>query len=122
MIQSTIQLSGVKMPRTVSASIAKNQLGALIQWSLRNQDEVIIESYGNPKAVIMPFDEYQSIQALRDQKRREKALSQMQKLRDTVQARNQDLTEEEADGLTDQFTREVVEEMVKEGKVKFQNS
>ena len=108
------------MPRTVSASEAKNRLGTLIQWTLSNQDEVIVESYGRPRVVIMPYDEYQNIVELREQARRKQALAQLEKLREQIQARNQDLTEEQAFDLADRFAREVAEEMVEEGKIKYQ--
>ena len=40
------------MPKTVSASEAKNKLGAVLSWVRDNQDEVIIESHGEPAVVV----------------------------------------------------------------------
>ena len=108
------------MPKTVTASEAKNRLGSLIQWALSNKDEVIVKSYGDPKVVIMPYQEYQAVIEMREQARRKQALAELEKLREQVRARSQDLTEEQATELADRLTREVVEEMVEEGKVKFQ--
>lgn len=47
------------MPKTVSASEAKNRLGAIIRWVVQNEDEVIVESRGEPKVVVVPFSEYE---------------------------------------------------------------
>jgi prevent-host-death family protein len=37
----------------VSATEAKNRLASIITWVQDNQDEVIVENHGEPKAVIM---------------------------------------------------------------------
>ena len=108
------------MPKTVTATEAKNRLGSLIEWALSNKDEVIVNSYGEPTAVIMPYQEYQTVRELREQARRKQALAQLEALREQVQTRNQDLTEEKATELADHLTREVVEELVEEGEIKYQ--
>jgi prevent-host-death family protein len=108
-----------KMARTISASEAKNRLGALIGWVLENRDEVIVESRGEPKVVLMPYGEYEEIQKIKEQVRRRQALAKLEKLRDRVRQRNEKLNEEEAQALADRFTQEVVAEMIKEGKIQF---
>lgn len=110
------------MPRTVSASEAKNRLGSLMQWAIKNRDEVVIESRGEPTAVIMPYREYETVTELRERDRRARALAQLEELRKRVQARNQDLTEEAATELADRVTREAVKNLVAEGKVRFSGS
>lgn len=107
------------MPKTVSASEAKNRLGAIIGWVLQNKDEVIVESRGEPKVVVVPFSEYEQMKEIKEQVRRREALAKLEKLREKVRARNQDLTGQEADALADRFSREVIEDMAKEGKIKF---
>jgi prevent-host-death family protein len=107
------------MPKKVSASEAKNRLGAIMGWVVEHQDEVIIESRGEPTVVLMPFSEYEKTKELREQDRRRKALAQLESLRERVSARNQDLNEEQAMELADRFVREVIDEMVEEGKIKF---
>jgi prevent-host-death family protein len=110
------------MPKTVSASEAKNRLGALIKWSQDNQDEVIIENRGVRTVALVPYEAYEQLLAFREQIRRQKALEQLEKLKEQVQARNQDLTETQAAELGDRLTREVIEEMADEGQVRFQKS
>jgi len=104
------------VPITVAASEAKNRLGSLIRWVQSNQDDVIVESHGRPRAVIIPYSEYETVVSHRETSRREEALRQLESLRQRVQARTQDLTEEEASALADRFVRETVREMFAEGR------
>jgi len=108
------------MPKIVSASEAKNRLGSIIGWVLRSNEEVIVESRGAPTVVIMSMAEYESVKALREQARRGEALEALRRLRERVMARNQDLTPKEGDALADRFSREIVEDLVEEGKVRFE--
>ncbi len=107
------------MSKTVSASEAKNRLGALISWVLEHKDEVIVESRGEPKVVLLPFEEYAEIQKIKEQVRRRQALAKLEALRNRVRPHNQDLNDQEADVLANRFTQEVIEELVKEGKLRF---
>ncbi len=108
------------MPRTVSATEAKNRLGALIEWIRQHRDEVIVESRGEPAVVIMSADEYEAVKALREQARRREALEQLRELRARAQARNADLAPAEADALAERFSRELVEDLAREGTVRFE--
>ena len=108
------------MPKKVSASEAKTKFGSIVGWTVDNKDEVIVESRGHPKAVIMAFEEYQELMGLRQKSLRQQALAELEALRDKVQARNQDLDEQGAQSLADRFTREVFSDMVKEGKITYQ--
>ena len=54
-----------------------------------------------------------------EQKRWGKALAELTRLAATIQARNQDLTAVTAEELADRFTREIVLEMMAEGKIKY---
>jgi len=107
------------MPKTVSASDAKTRFGEMIAWAGENQDDVIIESRGRPKAVIISFKEYQNVLEQRERARREEILNQLEQLRSKVSSCNQDLSEEDALALGDRFTREVIDEMIAEGKIKY---
>ena len=62
------------MAKTVSVTEAKNQWSALLDWAVNNNDEVIIESRGKPKAFILSYAEYQQFLALREQARRKEVL------------------------------------------------
>jgi len=110
------------MPKMVSATEAKNRLGALFSWIQDNHDTVIVESRGEPTAVIMSYSEYEKIQALQEQARRQEIWERMEALRREISARNQDLTEEAAEELADRFTRDVIDDMVREGKITFRKA
>lgn len=107
------------MPKTISVSEAKNKLSAMLDWAVANQDEVIIASRGTPKAVILSYEEYEAVAALREKARRQAALKRMQTLAATIQARNQDLSPEEANQLADEISRETVDRMAEEGQITF---
>ncbi len=108
------------MTKTVSASEAKNRLGSIVGWVLENEDEVILESHGEPKVVIMSYAEYEKLRALKEQDRRRQALERMRKLRERVMEQNKDLTLEEGDALADRFSREIIEDMAREKKIRFE--
>ena len=108
------------MAKAVSTTEAKNTLTALIAWVRENQDEVIVERHGEPRAVIMSFDEYEKLQALKAQQRRRDALDRLRRVKERVSGRNQDLTEKQAEELADRFVREVIDDMVAEGRLTFE--
>lgn len=107
------------MPRTVSATIAKNRLGALIDWVVRSKDEIIVESRGEPKVVLISFAGYEQIRRIKEQVRRREALAKLEELRQKVNVRNEDLSEQEAEVLADRFVRDVIDDMVKEGRIRY---
>ncbi len=108
------------MPKTVSATYVKNKLGTVVSWVLENQDEVIVESRGEPTVVIMPFAEYERVQDLREQERLNQALARLRKLREEVRARNLDITtDEQALAVADEITRAVIDRLVETGQVRF---
>ena len=108
------------MPRSVSANEAKNKLGSLIGWVVENRDEVIVESHGRPRAVLMSFAEYETIQALREQARRAAALDQLRQARQRSRSRNDDLTDEQAVELAERFSRELIDDLASEGRLRFE--
>ncbi len=108
------------MPRTVSATEAKNRLGAVVDWVVQNHDEVIIESHGAPRVVIMSVEEYTQLQIMKEQARRLELVARLERLRDRVRARNTDLTEEEADAIADRLTRDAVQAMIDDGRIRYQ--
>lgn len=108
------------MPKTVSVSEAKNKLSAMLQWAVEQGDEIVVESRGEPKAVILPYEEYEELLLFREKTRRHAALQQLEALAARVQTRNADLGPEEAEELAEEISQETLQRMVKEGKVRFQ--
>ncbi len=109
------------MPKTVSATDAKNKLGSVVSWVLQNQDEIIVESRGEPTVVIMPYAEYEKIKDLRERDDRRQALEQLRSLRDEVRARNQDITtDEQALEVADKISREAINSLIEKRKIKYE--
>lgn len=109
------------MPKTVSVSEAKNQLSAVLEWAVENGDEVVIESRGEPKGVVLSYAEYQKLLALREQARRKEALRQLEVLAEQIWAGTADLSVEEVEQLAEEISQETMQRMIKEGKVRFQS-
>lgn len=110
------------MPKIISATEAKNKFGAVLRWIDQNRDEVILESRGEPTAVIMSYQEYERIKHLKEQTRRQEALIRLEALRERILSRNEALTPDEGDAIADRFGREVVEDMARDGTITFNNS
>jgi prevent-host-death family protein len=108
------------MPRTVSATEAKNKLGSLIGWVADTRDEVIVESHGQPTAVLISVSAYEEMQALRAEARRARLLQRMRALRKESLARNPDLSPEAGDALAELAARDLVDDLIEEGKVRFE--
>lgn len=108
------------MPKTVSASEAKTRLGSLVDWAVESQDDVIIETYGEPKAVLMSYEEYQKVRDLREKARCEEALARLEQLRQQVSARNRDLSEDEIEDLADKLADDTIGDMRGRGEVRFE--
>ncbi|HEX9990950.1 MAG TPA: type II toxin-antitoxin system Phd/YefM family antitoxin [Chloroflexia bacterium] len=109
------------MPKTVTASEAKNRLGAVLSWVQTNHDEVIIENRGEPAVVIMSYSEYEKVKQLKEEQRRQDALQRLRTLRDEVRSRNQDIaTVEQALHIADQFSHDLLDDLVKKGEVRFE--
>lgn len=68
----------------------------------------MIESHGKPTAVLISYEVYRELREARDQQRRQEAMNALWRLRDEVRARNQDLTEKEADAIAEDVGREAI--------------
>ncbi len=108
------------MSRAVSANEAKNRLGSLLRSVSTEGEEVIVESHGKPKAVLISFEAYEEVLALREQKRRADALAELRALRDEVRAQNASLGEDEAEDLAERVSREIVDDLAASEAVTFE--
>jgi prevent-host-death family protein len=109
------------MNRTVTATEAKARLGELMRRAVDTGDAIIVESRGQPQVVLVPYDEYQELQRLKERARREAALAQLRELAREVQAQNQDLSEAEAERVADELTREAIDSLAAQGKIRFES-
>lgn len=53
------------MPRTMSATEAQNNFGALLDWAEENEDGIIVERRGKPVAAMIAYAAYEEWQRLR---------------------------------------------------------
>ena len=111
-----------EMAKTVSSTEAKVNLGSIMDWAVENQDNVVVESRGKPRVVIVPFEAFEEYKRFREQARREAAFKRLAEIAQEVQAKNEDLSPEAADELAEEITREAVNHLVTKGKVTFQES
>lgn len=107
------------MSKTVNLTQAKAKLSELVNWATQNDDQVIIQKRGKATAAIVPIEYVELIKAEIEQRKRARAIKKLQRIAKQVQARNADLTSEQAEELADKFTREVIDDMVAEGKITF---
>ena len=108
------------MSKAVSTREAQNTLSSLIGWVNEHNESVIVEKRGAPTAVLMSYAEYESLQAVKEQQRRQLLLAKMRDLRARVSAHNPDLTETEADALADEVTADAVASLVERGGIRFE--
>lgn len=108
------------MTKAVSANEAKNRLGSLLRYVSTEDNEVIVESHGKPKAVIMSIDAYEEVLELREAKRRAAALEELRALRGDVRARNESLDAGGAEAIAERVSREIVDDLSGDGAVSFE--
>jgi len=108
------------MPRTVSATKAKVRFGEMVDWAVEHDDDVIVESHGKPKAVIISYKEYQRVQIRREQEWTELSKEQLRILRKRIARQNQDLSREEADAIAHDVSREAIRNLVAEREHRYE--
>lgn len=95
------------MVKTVSADEVLNQLDSVLGYVSDQGDEVIVESHGEPKAVIMSLTAYDDVKAMREERRRAELLEDFHRLNDRIAAHQHDLSEDEAIELSVEISREI---------------
>jgi prevent-host-death family protein len=112
----------IQPTKTLPASTVQNNFGAIVK-QVRDGEykEVVVENRGEPVAAIVGVEELKELRELREQKRRQEALEKLRALRTKVQAQlKHPLTEKQVAEIADRFSRELIEDLAKEGKVKFE--
>ncbi|HEX8221141.1 MAG TPA: type II toxin-antitoxin system prevent-host-death family antitoxin [Chloroflexia bacterium] len=105
------------MPKTVTATDAKNKFGSLVNWVVENGDEVIVENHGQPAVVLVPVSEYEGYKAFREAERRKRLLAELTELRERVRKNNPDITtDEQAFEIADEIVRDAVDSLIAKGK------
>jgi prevent-host-death family protein len=92
--------------KTVSATDAKNRLGALLADLSNGADAIVIEHHGRPRAVVVTAEEWTALREARDELRRREAWDEIWRIAADFRACNPDLAEEEADKIADELADE----------------
>jgi len=108
------------MSRVVTATEAKAKLSELMRWAVMSGNEVIVENHGTPQVVLLPYSEYEELKTLKEHARRQAALERLRQLAREVQAQNEGITLAEADRVADEMTREAIDNLVQQGKIRFE--
>lgn len=110
--------------KVLPASEVKNNFGAIASQVKRGEyKEIIVENRGEPIVAIVGVDELEAMREFRERERRKNALEALRKLRARIQARIKgQLTEQEADEIADRLSREMVYDLEKTGKIKFEKN
>jgi prevent-host-death family protein len=107
--------------RTVSISEARERFAAMVKWASKNRDDVIIQKRGRSEVVLIPYADYELLMKAREEDRRKAAIAELKVIAEAVGRRNKAMDVEEADSIADSITREAIENLVKEGKISFQD-
>lgn len=105
------------MPKTISTSDETQTLSTVIGWVVEHGDEVIVESDGAPRAVIMSFADYERVRS-REQGR--DAIARLRQAGALTAERNRDLTEADIEGLANRFAHDFVDDLATQGKATFE--
>ncbi|MEJ7839848.1 MAG: type II toxin-antitoxin system prevent-host-death family antitoxin [Thermomicrobiales bacterium] len=97
------------MIRTLSSNEVKQQWGSIMNSVGNDGDEVIVESHGKPKVVVIPFDEFEAFQKSRKEQIRKGALMKLQAWDQKYANRNSDLSEQEVEQMAHRFRVEIGE-------------
>lgn len=105
--------------KKVSISEAREQFSAVVKLAKQGKEDVVIQNRGQPEAVIISYSDYEMLQQARENERVKKAIQALQQIANEVGNRTQ-MTQQEANQLADEITREAVSRMVEKGQVSFQ--
>jgi prevent-host-death family protein len=95
------------MAKIVTATEAKNRLGALMAEA--QEEPVIVEIRGAPKAAIISIDKLRAFEKLQEAEERRQRIEWMHNFYERQAARNADLSQEEAEAIIEQATRDIRE-------------
>lgn len=100
------------MSKFVSSTEIQNKFATFLQWTAENNDGVVIEVHGKPKAALISYAEYEELLRLRKLEQKRKALMALDELRKEVRRQNPELTTVQAYQQAG-FSPELTQEMVK---------
>ncbi len=108
--------------KTLPASQVKYNFGAIVgQVQSGEYKAVIVENRGKPMVAIVAVGELEAMKEFREREKQKEALARLRKVRAEVQAKMKvKLSEKQVEDIANRFSRELVEDLEKEGKIRFE--
>jgi prevent-host-death family protein len=97
---------GKSRTRTVSSNEAKQRWGAMMK-AVNEGEDVIVESHGKPKAVVISPEAFEELRQAREAAKRQDALRWLREFEERQMERNKDLTPEQVEEIAIRAGREV---------------
>jgi prevent-host-death family protein len=107
------------MVRTISATEAKVNFGAVTQRVIDDGEPVVVENHGQPRVAIVPVEKLDRLAELEEQERCRVWLERVRALRARVREKNQDLTDEQAEQIADEIVSDAVDALYEKGIVRY---
>jgi prevent-host-death family protein len=108
------------MTRTVTATEAKNRLGALIRTVSEGDSAVVIESRREPVAILISPGDFEELLQWRKEKQRKAALELLRDYQEKHTSANDDLSEVEIASIAQRAAQEIVEGLREAGAIQFE--
>jgi prevent-host-death family protein len=93
--------------KTISATQAKNQFGALVESISSGEGDIIVANRGEPIVAIIPAEKYDTLLRLLKEERHRDAAATLRRLSADIQAQNPDITEELANEISNRAVRDI---------------
>lgn len=103
----------------VTATDAKNNLGALLGRVAEGGEAVIVERQGKPRAAIISIEEYRQLRGLQNEERRREAVATIRRIRDEISERFKDLSDEEIESIAQDVRSDVTRGLFEKGSIKY---
>ncbi|MBI2427044.1 MAG: type II toxin-antitoxin system Phd/YefM family antitoxin [Candidatus Kerfeldbacteria bacterium] len=108
--------------RVFTASEAKRRFGAVIDAADQKNTEVIVESHGRPKVVIVSFNTYAALLSLAEQSQREESLHRLRSIRKEVQKKSPHLSHYKIKSIIDEVSRETIRRLIQSNRIRYEAS
>jgi len=106
--------------KTMSSNEVKQRWGLVMGSAGEEGDEIVVKSHGSPKVAVIPYESLVELHKLRRDKKRALALQRFRELKNRLATKNQDLSEQDVEDLSNRFSHEFVDDLAAEGKLRFE--
>lgn len=100
------------MTRTVSATAAKSNFGALVESIGKTDEIVVVENRGEPVVAIISIDAWRELVAWREEERRRTVLAKLRAIQARTRAKNPDLSEQDVADLANRVRDDAMKAVI----------